>query len=186
MIERNQLVGGRFFVGFDGGQVTCITPDGEVRWQLGFQSGSHDAGKVVEFMYPGDLLELDGSMSLIAARGQNTGRVRAQTFGPVHTKTGANPDFRPSVATEHEMRLRKIVADVNKAEQRLEKRMKAFERITAPAPSPAPVEVIENEEEPQNEPQNPPAEPQGDAAAAPAEPQAAQENVPLSGVNADG
>ena len=70
-------------------------------------------------------LEIEGNGTFY----NKAGRMVCQTLGQRAFETGANPDFKPSVASEAEKRLRKQIEQVNKASNSIDRKMKIFQRM---------------------------------------------------------
>lgn len=164
MTTTQELRGSRLFVGLKGCEVECLSPDGEIRWALGVTAGVHVAEKYAEYMGLGDTLRLNGPATLLY-RG---GRIQSQSFGPVAFESGANPNFQPSVFTEAEVRMRKMLDQATKSEQRLAKREAALVALMKQTPSTDVIDDGDTGEDPEivEEPEPAPAKPgKGDVAA---------------------
>lgn len=125
LIKKNEIGNGRLLVGADGCQVNCICPEGEVVWSVGYPGGIHFVQPLKDFMTHSHLLEIEGNGTFY----NKAGRMVCQTLGQRAFETGANPDFKPSVASEAEKRLRKQLEHVNKASNSIDRKMKAFQRM---------------------------------------------------------
>ncbi|MBU3036595.1 hypothetical protein [Tritonibacter mobilis] len=145
LIKKNEIGNGRLLVGADGCQVNCICPDGEVVWSVGYKGGIHFVQPLKDFMSHSHRLEIEGNGTFY----NKAGRMVCQALGQRAFETGANPDFKPSVASEAEKRLRKQLEQVNKASSSLDGKMKAFQRMLQEQG-----QVIE-EEEPDGQTQTP-------------------------------
>lgn len=125
-MKKNKIATVRFFVGLNGGEVRCVSPEGEVRFSVGLTPGIHFANTYQPFMQNGDELELSGDVSAHKPGGS---RVKAQTYGPKGMESGANPDFRPTVYTEQQAQLQKLIGDITKKTTRLDKRIATLTRL---------------------------------------------------------
>lgn len=151
VINSGDVANARFLVGLPGGNVSCISPDGEVRWQVGYSGGIHFTDQLVNFMFPGDELQLEGAISLVSRRGT----VIAQTFGEEAMRTGANPDFRPTAATQAEMEIRRKIQQLNSLNKTAEKQVKAFAAILEAKAKAEQLGVIDSEAQTAKAPEKP-------------------------------
>jgi hypothetical protein len=122
-MDYKQLRTARFMVAMIGGDLICHTPDGEVRWTLGLLPGIHKGADLLPFVEEADLLEwTDGITPLLS----NNRAISVQNFGKLAVKSGANPDFKPTVYSVAEVRMRKLLDEVQAATDGLEKRKASF------------------------------------------------------------
>lgn len=145
-----QLRNSRALVGQAGGNVTCVSKDGEVLWEVGFPAGIHFADQLKEYMSLGDVLQIDGAITIVT----RAGKVLTQSFGDVAAQSGANPDFRPSPANAAQIEMRKLLERVNRESRSLDKKMKAFNAAQEMRVA-AQQEVIDNEAETAKAPEKP-------------------------------
>lgn len=150
-MKKRDLASGRFFVGLAGGEITCLSEDGKERWKVGMLPGIQFADTYGPYMGTGDTLRLSGAVELVKPGGS---RVKPIDAGPEHFESGANPEFRPTLASTQQRRVEKMLADVTRRSNALEKRMKSFESMTAKAAQRQEGPVIETEttSEPQEQP----------------------------------
>lgn len=122
-MKKNEISTVRLFVGQEGGEVRCVSSDGEVRFAVGLLPGIYFANTYQSFMAQDDELEVTGSVTALKPGGV---RIRAQRYGAGAMESGANPDFQPAGLSEHEHRLRKLLCDVQKRTHSLDKRIKVL------------------------------------------------------------
>lgn len=105
-----------------GGDVRVVTPDGEIKFELGVKAEMIKGNALTGYINEGDTIELVGGVYVLARGGERVTSQRAQP----ELQSGANPDFRPTSYTEAEGRIRKLMKDLNDQSNSLEKRKKSF------------------------------------------------------------
>ncbi|NHM20312.1 hypothetical protein [Tritonibacter mobilis] len=135
-IKKRDIGNARLFVGLEGAQVECLNPKtGEINWQVGFAPGIHFMSQLRDNMVAGEILRVEGQATVI----NNGSRLRCQPH-PAAYQSGASTDYVPSVATEQEVRMRKLLKEVNESSSSLDRKMKAYAKMAQSG------EVIEKEE----------------------------------------
>lgn len=150
MMSYQDVYKATFFVAKAGGEVSAITPEGEVIWTQGLAGGKHTGKEFTPYMHPSDELRFTKEVTPVIP---SSGRARPMAFGPGANESGANPEFRPTAAgtaqraLEHQMR--KLTQKTDAAEKRMRAMAKIIERqnppvidpgdtIPDPAPDPSP------------------------------------------------
>lgn len=144
-VTKEEMTNARFFVGSAGGQITCIDKNGEEVWRLGFMPGVHYADLFKADLKIGESIEMSGEIALM----RRNGRVRSQKYGETAFETGANPDYRPTTASTQELRLRKMMAELDAKQKGLTRRIEGLKKVREIAPEP---ETVLEEIEPKTEP----------------------------------
>jgi hypothetical protein len=142
-----------FIASLAGGDVRCVAPGGEVKWEIGLKCGITRGANLVQYCDDGDQIQLVGGIFGLLPTGN---RVRGVPAAAV-VESGANPDFAPTTFTEAEQRMRKLMVDVQRSSKALEKRQASFEAAMAkhvtPVREPDPDPVVEPDPEPAPEPE---------------------------------
>lgn len=125
-MKKRDMANSRFFVGQQGGEIRCVSPDGEIKWCVGLSGGVHHTDVYRQYMFDGDAIEVTGSVTIQSPGGR---RLKAQPYGPGGSESGANPDFRPSTAATHQRQLDLTLRKITEQSKGLERRMKSFERL---------------------------------------------------------
>ncbi len=92
-------------VGNPGTDVSCVTADGKVKWVVGFLPGPHELKQLLKYMRPSDHLEFDAHAIPLLSNGD---RLTVSDYGPRSVESGANPNWRPTRATDMELQVRKL------------------------------------------------------------------------------
>lgn len=129
----------------NGGSLDYISQDGELLGSTPIAPGIHNPYQYLMLCPDGAHIELNGE---IFALNPKT-RARPNKYGDGSHRSGANPDFRPTSASRHEMEMRLTLNKMKAATDRIEARARALETIervprpddvleVIPAPKPAP------------------------------------------------
>jgi len=119
-IQKHEIARARLLVAGSGGDIEAVDADGEVHWVIGLAPGVHAAAEYGQYLPPGCYIQAGGGVTVVRDH-----RRRVQTAPVPEVETGANPDFRPRLATPDELRLRRL-ADV--AEEKLRRAQMLLER----------------------------------------------------------
>lgn len=157
MLNYSQLATAKFMVPAAGGEVTATSAEGEVLWVAGLAPGIVAAKVYREHLEPGDVLAWSEGVTAMLPGAQ---RARRINFGPGAVETGANPDFKPTVATAAEMRLKKLLSEVNERSNSLDRRLATFSRMSEERAAATSGAASDAEEAPVVEP---PVEPEPEA-----------------------
>ncbi|WP_282127562.1 hypothetical protein [Roseobacter litoralis] len=121
-MKKRELRNAMLFAGNLGGNIVSISPDGEVNWELGMRGEMKEGRDLMRYVHDTDEIRLEGEIYAVMTTGT---RMQAQSaFDKV--ESGANPDFRPTNYTEAEVRLRRLLSDVQAQSNSLEKRKQSF------------------------------------------------------------
>lgn len=154
-MQKEQVNRTTFVVAEQGAQALCLTPDGEVQWELGMSQGLHRGAELVPLMGVGCSLELSGAVAPVTL---SRGRVESQPYGEGATETGANPDFRVTTASRAERELARLVTGLQMKTKHLDGKLAALESVSdmrekAKQNKPEETEVVEKDDpEPKPEP----------------------------------
>ena len=107
-----------------GGAVDFVI-DGEIVASVDLPPGMVPAKHVLDLAPYGAVVQLSGDAVALHPRGG----YGVQPYGDGATDTGANPDFRPTSASQMEREMRVTLAKVQQATARLEARQRALEKI---------------------------------------------------------
>lgn len=145
-MQKHELVSTKLMVALQGGEIVCHNEKGDENWAVGLLAGMHDAKQFAPYMSKTDVLEMIGPIIALTTIG---GRTTAQNFGQLARESGANPDFRPTTFTAAEIRMRKLVEEVNQKASRVDQQIAAMtkaKKMKADAkPAPKPKEPTKHE-----------------------------------------
>lgn len=110
-------------VGPSGGSVIAKDQEGKTVWERGLAPGRHELAELRRDMVPTDTLEAAGGVMLL----ESVSRIRRAEYGPEATHSGANPDFVPQRMTDVELRARRLMKEVDRRSDALERRFAAME-----------------------------------------------------------
>lgn len=113
----------RFAVGKRGGEIRAVNNQGEIAWAIGLTAGVHDERKYLALLEPGMKLETSGDVTLLAPA---SGKVKRMAH-PRASESGANPDYKPTLASSLERRLQHQIAQVNR---RFDQKVQQMERAS--------------------------------------------------------
>lgn len=161
---KKQVQRSYIFVGLSGGELRCISEDGELKWDLGLPPGRHfgdaNAGN---FMGPTDVLEVTGAVHIVKAGGK---RIKVQRH-PSAFESGANPDYQPTIASQAQQQMQRqlnqLAANMQAAERRAQSSQRVLETVLrqqSQQPQPRQQEVIEDETQSDQQAQPDTASPQ--------------------------
>ena len=63
-MKRHDAKMATLYVAHAGAELTCVTPDGEIEWTVGYLPGIHKLDKLADHMSEGDELELGGAATI--------------------------------------------------------------------------------------------------------------------------
>lgn len=139
LITRYELGRTRFLVGSNGGDINAVDAAGEVHWTIGLMPGVHESKEYHEYLQPGWSIQCDRGVTAMVDQRR---RAKANPSASNSRDSGANPDFKPTLATAGELRLRAIEKQMRVQASRAE-RMLAQAKLLAdakPEPKPEPKE----------------------------------------------
>jgi len=125
-MQYSEIARSQVLVGRNGGEVTCITSDGEIRWEMGVQAGQIAGTKFSAIMHPSDTLQVSDGVYVIT---MGVERVQRMTHeAAVHSD--ANPDWRPPQGAEAMIRkLEQQIASVSKQNKTLAAKTAALAKV---------------------------------------------------------
>lgn len=131
-MNSQELNGVTIFASVKGGNITCKLGD-EIVWERGMKATHCLATSFRKLMPKGSKLFLDPD-ELRAIRFTGRGHVipyqRVDDEGyPLATATGANPDFKPTLATEQELSMRRTLKEMKATEEGMKKRHAAMKAM---------------------------------------------------------
>lgn len=122
MIRTQDLARFTLLVPKEGGEVILYDESEVEVFRCGLQPGVHQAKQFVGALPRGGGLLPSPK---VAAVDTKSGRAAFSHYGPGTYETGANPDFKPTLASEQEARLRRLVERAELANEKLAKAEKA-------------------------------------------------------------
>lgn len=126
-LKKRDIARTRVFAGMDGGEIHCISPEGEMRWKLGFMPGYHHVNFFETAMGPRDELEVHGDLYFVGPSGSAVKAVKH----PLKRKSGANSDYRPQRLTDFEKQMLARVDKMAKDNKATKRRLKQAEALVA-------------------------------------------------------
>jgi hypothetical protein len=136
MIKLHELPQVTLLVSREGGEIEITHKQtGEVV-AIGLQPGEYKAARYAQYMTPDH--ELYPGEGVTAIQRKRSGRIRH----PSAMESGANPDFRPTLASQFEVEMRKQLAALAAKTDRLERREKALQLAQQAQQQPKPAEEV--------------------------------------------
>ncbi|CAD0186692.1 hypothetical protein RUESEDTHA_03602 [Ruegeria sp. THAF57] len=127
-MERFEMKAAKLLVGTQGGDLRIVTPDGEIFAEIGLMPGIHEASEYMAYVLPGYTVEVGPG---VTAMQPPSGRNAPIKYGADAYKSGANPDWEPTVATRQQRQMEMTLAKINAKSKALDKKFAAMEELHA-------------------------------------------------------
>lgn len=131
MFDPSELRRAVVFASIKGGEITCYNNEGVVLWVRGLAAAHLKVADLLPFTKPGDQIAFSGGLDVWRPEGN---RAKGFDGGDMGRELGANPDFRPTNYTDAELRMRKLLKQVQEKSTGLEKRLQSLAKAAEAQP----------------------------------------------------
>jgi hypothetical protein len=139
----------RFLVGLAGGEITAVDEDGEVQWTIGLPAGVHEGSQYLDYMQPGFTITVERGVTPMVKQAR---RARANPQRSTRYESGANPDFRPRIATREQAQMRRMAEAMNKTADKAAKMFADAQTMMEAAKAAKPPKPTDDEPDKADEP----------------------------------
>jgi len=136
VIQPIEIASAMLMVPSAGGDISAIDENGEIHWTIGVTPGVQPAAQFAEWLPAGCHLEAGAGVFVVLAKKPR--RARRNPLPANVAESGANPDFRPSLASPEVVQMRKLAERAERAQANAQLLVQQAERLAQqPAPQPA-------------------------------------------------